>query len=172
LQLRWCRPIFVESGESIGEVEVDGAAVDVEGWKFADESLLFGRAFGGGSFADGAGLRRDVRGRFPKFALEGVFDDPIQFLRAATADVRDFLIDRGGKLLSFCGPERDQSGGRRTPVGRIKGRLEDGAKAVIVFLRNRIIAMLVALSAADGESKERSRAVFRVSAMTSLRAVG
>ena len=43
----------------------------------------------------------------------------------------------------------------RTPVLPIVGRFEHGAQAIVIRLRNRVVAMVVALRAADRKAKQR-----------------
>ena len=43
---------------------------------------------------------------------------------------------------------------RRFPRLRVEGRLEEGAEGVVIGLRDRIVAMVVALGTADGEPEE------------------
>ena len=53
------------------------------------------------------------------------------------------------------GVERDQSLHRPPPVLRVERRLEHGAEAVIVRLRDRVVPVVMALGAADRQSQQR-----------------
>ena len=44
-----------------------------------------------------------------------------------------------------------------SPVRRVEGRLEDGPEAVVVLLRDRVVAVVVALGAADRQAQQRGR---------------
>ena len=65
------------------------------------------------------------------------------------------LLDAFRQLAIFLGHERDQSLAGILPVLPIEGRLEHGAQPIVIALRNRVVAMIVALRALDGQSQQR-----------------
>ena len=100
-------------------------------------------------------LLRSGSGNFEQFLLHGRRDMFLGLGVNRLLKSQSFRLDGRGPGPVGVRVERDQALGGPPPVLGIECGLEDGPKAVIVGLGNRIVAMVVALGAADRQTQER-----------------
>src|SRR5262249_50989615 len=143
----------------IERVEREGVRV------FLDERLLLGRAHL--LWLRAVLLRRGARGavglalgfgQLEDFLFENLIEELFAHRLRLAVEVADLLLDFVGLCALFGRIERmlplRWRTPRRLPVER---RLENGAQPVVIALRNRIVAVIMALRAADGEAEQRRR---------------
>ena len=136
-------------------VQVKRAGVDVHAREFLDQLLLLGGAFRGRRVAGDTSGIDAVRRNPSQLAIGGALD-VLKLLRESLAfHPLRFGFDLGRASTVGVGGERDEPLGWRPPTFPIHRGLEDRPHPKIVRLRNRIVAMIVALSATDRHPQQR-----------------
>ena len=142
-------PLLVESVEPIRQIEIDRAAIDVQKRMLLDQLLLFVASFVGGRIAGRSRSRLRFGRQLRQFAFECLADNFVE-LRVA---LRGNLLQLGRHgvrfLASLIGPKANQPGVGRPPVLPVVRRFEDRSHAIVVGVRDRIVAMIVALGTSD-----------------------
>ncbi len=115
---------------------------------------LFGCPFLGVGLAGVSGLLPKRLGQLGHFLVEGLLDENGLLGRPFGVDCFCVGFDTSGLGLVGVGVERDGSRTGLFPSRHVECRFEDCSQAVVVDLRNRIVAVIVALSTTDGESED------------------
>src|SRR6185369_17935786 len=96
-----------------------------------------------------------VFGAFAQLLCEGRFYVFLLLLIHGGLHRAGLGLDGGGLGAIGVGEERDAPLTGAAPLCGVERRLEDRAQAKIIDLRNRVVAMIVALGAADRQPQER-----------------
>ncbi len=118
------------------------------------EPFLLGRALVFGRLEGIAELAAEVRRVLRQLLLERLGHE---FLSLGLQGFRQFLgfsLDGRSPGAIGVGVQCDQAARGSSPSPWIERRFEHGAKPVIVGLGNRVVPMVVALGASDGQSQE------------------
>ncbi len=122
-----------------------------------EQRRLFRRPFGGGCVVSRAQRIAQFLRLLEQFAFEDALDVFVEFFLAISVDLRSAGFDLGGPRAIGVGVERHQSTVRHTPVFPVVSRLEDRSETVVIDLRDRLVAMVVALRASEAETQQRRR---------------
>ncbi len=141
-----------------------GAVVEVErawgelidgGMLFEEGSLRGSARFGCG--AVGGAKRFSERFRFLfQLPFKDVGDELILFEFPFGFDVFGTLFDLGGSGAFGIGHQGEEACGGGAPCGGVEAGFEDGAEGVVIGLQDRVVFVVVALCAAEGEAEESS----------------
>src|SRR5207302_8042388 len=136
-------------------VLVEDAGVDVYAGIIGEELFLLGGAFVGGRVVSGPQLIAQGRFKFLEMLHQGFIDVLLLLRLLFFGKFLRFGFDFVGLLSVGIGVKRKQALVGCAPVLPVIRRLDHRAKPVVIGLRNRIVAMIVALRAADGQPKQR-----------------
>ncbi len=109
----------------------------------------------GGRVVGGAQLIAQGRFKFLEMLRQSFIDVLLLFRFLFPGEFFRFGFDFVRLLSIGIGVKRKQALVGRAPVFPVIGRFEHGADPVVIRLRNRIVAMIVALRAADGQPEQR-----------------
>ena len=152
-----CRDLLPQGLELVGGslvVLVEHAGGDVGTRPLLEKLGLFGAAV----LLGGPGCRAELLAQLLRVLEELLLErhgDRRCLLRLELLRGRHrlgFDLRRAGPV--GIGEQRHEPFVRRSPRLRVEGRLEEGAEGVVIGLWDRIVAMVVALGAADGEPEE------------------
>ena len=137
-------------------VEIEGVGGQCR-WIRADQRLVFLRPL---SLGRGPGRAVGIAHLFRElddFRLEDLVEEGLPHGVGRSVDRGGLGLDRsrGGPFLRLV--KRIEARSRGTPLLPVVDRVEDRAEPVVVGLRDRVVAMVVALGASDGEPEEGRR---------------
>ena len=124
-----------------------------------EQLLLLGRPLAGAASPGRAELGRAAPpGAAASSRSRTVADELLDRLRRVpSSSFRTSASTAAGALRSASVQSETSRCRGRPPVRRVERRLEDRAEAVVVLLRDRVVAMGVALGAADRQAEQRRR---------------
>ena len=152
--LRGARGDLLEVVGGLPVVEVERPGGDVQAGMRLEELFLFDGALRAGRLPRGAGLLVHLLGELRDLLLER----PVDVLGLLALP---FRVDLGGLLLDLrrlapvlVGVERDAPVLGDAPLRAVERRLEDGPEPVVIRLRDRVVAVVVAPRAGDGQAQQ------------------
>ena len=139
----------------LGVVKADVPGSDERPGVGPEQVLLLGGPLLGRGLERLAELRADLLARLGQLLLEHGDDEGVDLHLPFPLDRLDLDVRLLGPAAVLGRPERDQALRGRLPAGDVERRLEEGAEAVVVLVRDRVVAVGVALGAADGQAEQR-----------------
>src|SRR5207237_8895071 len=137
--------VFVERIDLLAVIKVRAAAADIQARMVLKKLLMLLGAVLGRRIACLTSQVLLLLRQLGDFRVKNRRDDLVHLRLPFVGQLFQLGVDGGGLLADFIAPERDESLAGLFPVLYVVSRLEDGAEAVVVGLRDRGVTVVGAL---------------------------